>query len=93
MVDGKVYSMWESIVERKQQFIGKTLKEYDDRTDQVFQTTVVDITLTPNGTDSVYFKVVGKDGSCGFDVEYGGISEHNGVIGFQSTFGNRFCIV
>jgi hypothetical protein len=71
-VNGKEYPMWSQFVERKDEFIGKLLEDYDMGMEA--STTVTDITLEPNGEDSAYFSIHGKDFTCGFDVHYGGIS-------------------
>jgi len=78
-VNGKEYPLWNQFVERKNEWIGKTLRDDGDSFDISLgytpQTTeIVDITLEPNGKESVFFSVVGKDFTCGFDVNVGGIS-------------------
>lgn len=41
--------------------------------DNNLKTTIKDIILEPNGNDSAFFSIEGKDFSCGFDVGHGGI--------------------
>jgi hypothetical protein len=77
-VNGKFYSFWGQIVKQKEDWIGGTLHESGDSMDRALgfgelTTEIVDIELCPNGEDSAYFEVEGKDFSCGFGVEYGGV--------------------
>lgn len=79
IVNGKEYPMWSQFVERKDEWIGGLLKDIGDSMDHRMgfgggETEITDITLEPNGEDSAYFSVTGKDFSCGFDVQYGGVS-------------------
>ena len=52
---------------RKEEFVGGILQEEDETTE------IVDIILEPNGKDSAFFSVDGRDFGCGFDVRFGGI--------------------
>ena len=85
VINGKHYPMWSQFVEKKHEYIGGTLidTEYEPT-----PTEIVDIILRANGENSAYFEVVGKDFSCGFDVNHGGIS----FDGFQGPFGLSFKI-
>ena len=57
-------------------------------------TVIEDIRLDPNGEDSAYFKVVGKEYTCGFDVKYGGIggTQSPGWIQFSGYGGHSWRI-
>jgi hypothetical protein len=77
-VNGKFYSLWGQFVEKQQEFIGGTLEDTGDNMDRSMgfnpmTTTITGIELKPNGDDSAFFSVRGKDFDCGFDVQYGGI--------------------
>ena len=90
-VNGKEYPMWGQFVERKSEFIGKRLDDYD--MGEHMSTIITDITLEPNGEDSAYFSVEGEDFNCGFDVRYGGISGgEEGYIAFHGFGGHEFTI-
>ena len=71
--------MWRDFVKKKNQFIGRTLTDYGDSMDRSLgckpkSTVITDINLNPNGDDSMFFSIVGKDFTCGFDVSCGGLS-------------------
>jgi len=89
-INGKVYPLWEKFIERKKEYIGGKLNATDMGI--TMKTIVEDIVLKPNGEDSAYFEVIGKDFSCGFDVQYGGIgaSSKEGFIGFHSIYCGAF---
>lgn len=80
IVNGKNYPLWSQFVENKDEWIGGMLVDEGDSFDHNFGLTdqigtkIEDITLTPNGSDSAAFNVVGEGFSCGFDVRYGGIT-------------------
>ena len=77
-VNGKSYPLWGQFVEKKQEWIGGWIEDFGDRIDkiifdgEIMKTVITDVILRPNG-NSAYFEVVGKEFSCGFGVEYGGI--------------------
>lgn len=86
LINGKRYPLWEQFVDKKGGFIGEILQ------DEGFETEIVDVTLSPNGDDSAYFEVHGKEFSCGFDVKYGGLSSDNeGMLKFSTDY-NSFSI-
>lgn len=99
-VNGKFYPFWGQFVEKKEQFIGSVLEDYGDSMDRALlgvsspmQTTVKDIVLVPNGTDSAMFNVVGEAFTCGFDVRYGGVvAGENGWITFGGYGDHKFRI-
>ena len=72
--------LWGQFVERKEEWIGGLLLDEGDSMDRALcgensvATEITDITLEPNGDDSAFFSVEGKDYGCGFDVSVGGIS-------------------
>lgn len=80
-VNGRVYPLWNQFVEKKDQWIGGTLQDFGDSMDRVWGiadkngmvTKITDIKLEPNGEESAWFEITGKDFSCGFDVKHGGI--------------------
>lgn len=74
-VNGKEYPLWSQFIERKAEWIGGILVDEDcSFGSRPPATEITDITLEPNGKDSAFFAVEGKDYGCGFDVRYGGIS-------------------
>lgn len=81
-VNGKFYSMWGQFVEKKDKFIGGILEDYDMGVHK--KTEITDIILKPNGDNSAYFLVSGKDFSCGSDVScLGVISGESGWVTFS----------
>lgn len=72
IVNGKEYPMWSQFVEKKDQFIGRKLEDFQDGMNAV--TVITDIRLEPNGPESAAFYIDGEDFTCGFDVYYGGIT-------------------
>lgn len=99
-VNGKQYPLWSQFVEQKEKWISGTLSDSGDSFDNALgysgsKTEIVDITLEPNGEDSAYFRVIGKDFDCGFDVRYGGISgsqENKKGITFSGYIGHTWSI-
>ena len=88
-VNGRHYSLWGQFVDRKKEWIGGILEDLDGGP----PTKITDITLEPNGEDSAFFRVVGDDYSCGFDVRYGGVQgapgdAESGWIPFGSQYGS-----
>jgi hypothetical protein len=78
-INGKVYPLWGQFIDRKNEWIGGILQEVSDSfpqlsPDECEQTEITDIVLRPNGSDSAFFEVFGKDYSCGGDVEHIGIT-------------------
>lgn len=70
-VNGKAYPLWSQFVEREEEFIGSILEDLDEGGSM--KTIITGITLKPNGKNSAFFRVNGKEFSCGFDVGVGGI--------------------
>jgi len=98
-VNGKFYSLWGQFVEKQDEFVGGTLQDNGDSMDKAIfgnvsiTTTITGIELTPNGDDSAFFSVKGKDFSCGFDVKYGGvIGGEEGWITFSGYSGHTWRI-
>ena len=82
-VNGRTYTMWGQFVKKKKNWIGGILEDDGDSMDRrmgakTMQTTIEDIVLRPNGKESAFFEIVGKDFSCGFDVSVGGIGSPSG---------------
>lgn len=73
--NGKKYPLWSQFVERKKDFVGGTLQEFQnpDEDGNLVETKITDITLKPNGKESAFFSVTGEDFECGFDCQHGGI--------------------
>lgn len=104
LVNGKYYPLWQQFVDRKSEWIGGRLIDSGDPMDRALGlhddgdpgTEIVDITLEPNGEDSAFFRVVGKDFTCGFDVQSGGIfagdSKIEGALQFSGYGGHSWCI-
>jgi hypothetical protein len=91
IVNGKEYPMWSQFVERKKEWIGGVLVEFDSG--EVHKTKITDITLTPNGEESAKFCVEGEDFGCGFGVEYGGvIGGEAGWVTFEGYQGHTWRI-
>ncbi len=97
-VNGKVYPMWGQFVEKQQEWIGGILDDSGDNFDRAMgsepiQTEITGIELRPNGDDSAFFQVIGKDFDCGFDVQYGGIvAGEDGWITFSGYGGHTWRI-
>ncbi len=98
-VNGKTYPLWGQFVEKKEEFVGGVLEDFGDSIYRRIgfknsKTKIVDIKLRPNGEDSAFFEVIGKDFSCGFDVEYGGVTTgEEGWITFSGYIGQIFRIL
>ena len=79
VVNGKVYTMWQQFVQKKDEWIGGILTDYHDSFDrsagngEPMKTKIKDIELIPNGKDGAAFHVVGEEFTCGGSVEYLGI--------------------
>ena len=90
-INGRQYPMWSQFVEGADKFIGRVLEDHDMGT--VMQTEIIGITLTPNGEDSAYFRIEGKDFNCGFDVKHGGVyGGEEGWLSFSGYGGHTFRI-
>lgn len=93
VVNGKEYPMWSQFVERKEEWIGGGLKDFDRTFGDIPETSITDIQLLPNGKDSAMFEVVGEDYSCAFDVQHGGITAgEDGWITFSGYGGHTWRI-
>ncbi len=97
-INGRFYGLWGQFVENKDQFIGGQLEDTGDSIGRAMgaekiATTITDVRLEPNGTDSAYFSVIGKDFSCGFDVRHGGIgADDEGWLTFSGYMGHTWRI-
>lgn len=90
-VNGKHYPLWSQFVERKAEYIGKTMESHD--MGSIVSTVVTDVELIPNGDDSAFFRFKGKDFDCGFDVKYGGIAPSSkGWLTFSMMYGGEFMV-
>ena len=98
LVNGKEYPMWNQFVGEQDKWIGGTLEEYGDSFDRAMElemmaTPITKIELRPNGEESAFFEVHGKDFSCGFDVGHGGIQAgEEGWITFSGYGGHLWRI-
>ena len=97
-INGKVYTFWNQFVQKKKEFIGGTLQDFGDSMDRrmgcgKMETAITDIKLCPNGDDSAFFEICGKDFGCGFDVKVGGIcAGEDGWLTFSGYGGHKFRI-
>ena len=94
-------TIWEQLVDQKEEWIGGTLTEYADTMNILFinyihfgctpiiKTVIKDIVFQENGDfgDLRWFEIVGEDFSCGFDTSVAGIS---GESGHDLRFGGQF---
>lgn len=90
-VNRKRYSLWQQFVDKKNEWIGGTLRDMQDGTEAVEM--ITDIRLKPNGADSAFFEIVGESFSSGFDVHVGGISgrqPNSGWLRFSGYGGHEF---
>jgi len=100
IINGKTYPLWQQFLDKKKDWVGGILEDEGDNFDRKFlgaeiATTIIeDITLRPNGEDSAFFSIKGKDFNCGFDVSCGGISRQNkkGWLTFSGYNGHTFRI-
>jgi len=97
-VNGREYPFWGQFVEKQTEWIGGILEDFGDSMDKRMgfkphQTMIKGIELSPNGDDSAFFSIIGKDFECGFDVGFGGItSGEEGWITFNGYQGHKFRI-
>lgn len=97
-VNGKFYPFWQNLIDDKDtKWVGGVLEEEDGGfcvgKNSASRTEITSITLKPNGTDSAYFTVEGKDFSCGFDVGHGGVTPgEEGWLTFYGYGGHRWRI-
>jgi len=99
IVNGKEYPLWGQFVEKKEEWIGGELMDGGDSFDiqlgfSPVKTIITDIELRPNGKESAFFAVVGKDFECGFDVSVGGIGgeQKDGWLTFSGYMGHKWKI-
>ena len=99
IVNSKKYPLWGQFVEKKDEWIGGELIDGGDSFDILLgfspmKTIITDIKLRPNGKDSAFFTVIGKDFECGFDVSVGGISseQEDGYLVFYGYMGHKWKI-
>lgn len=97
IVNGKEYPLWNQFVILKTKWIGGEMQDKGDSMDRAFgftdgrwhTTRIVDVELLPNGEDSAFFSVKGKNFNCGFDVKVGGlIGGEEGWITFRGYGGH-----
>lgn len=99
-INGRHYPLWSQFIERKTEWIGGKLMDYGDNFDRAMaykphETEITDVTLEPNGEESAFFSIVGKDFTCGFSTEVGGISggqEGGDWLVFAGYGGQKFKI-
>lgn len=97
-INGKTYPLWSQFVERKDEWIGGVLEDKGDSLDRALgsesgSTEIVDIELRANGDESALFSIVGKDFSCAFDVQSGGVTAgEDGWLTFCGYGGHVFRI-
>jgi hypothetical protein len=88
MVNGKEYPLYSKFVEEKDKWIGGLLEEEGQTTE------IVDVELSPNGTESAFFWIIGDEFDCGFDTEYGwyNLEKKDGWTEFFGWGDNKFRI-
>jgi len=96
-VNGKTYPFWGQFIDRKKEWIGGILEEvqnsFPQQEGETEETEITDIVLVPNGKESAFFEVIGKDYSCGFDVRVGGVvGGEDGWITFSGYGGHKWRI-
>lgn len=93
-INGKTYPMWGQFVEKKAEWIGGELQEFDNVMGEAPVTEIIDVTLNASGEDSAIISFHGKDYSCGYDVKYCGIAGEGrpGWLTISSQWGDRFQI-
>ena len=78
-INGKKYPLWTKFVRRSDEWKGGVLEDLDDdpmvhRAGTDHPSTIIErIELRPNGDDSAFFEIVGKDFGCGGDVQFVGV--------------------
>jgi hypothetical protein len=92
LINGKYYPLLSQFVDRKSEFIGGILEDLEEGPNKSV-TEINDIKLIPNGKDSAFFRVCGKDFDCGFDTEVGGVvGGEEGWITFHGYGGHEWRI-
>ena len=97
-INGREYPLWSQFVKNKERWIGGILEDFGDRLDRQLgfkscKTEIIDIRLRPNGEEFAFFEVAGKDFSCGFSTDSGGItSGEEGYITFRGYAGHTWRI-
>jgi hypothetical protein len=83
-------TIWEQMVKRKNEFIGKILVDTEMR---ISETSIIDLEYKSNA-DSFFFRIIGKDFNCGFDITAGGIGQNieNAIITFYPFYSAPFYI-
>ena len=91
LVNGRYYPLWQQFIDEKDRWIGGKMVEMDGPT---IETVITGMKLEPNGAESAFFTVEGKDFNCGFDVHAGGLSscEEPYVVGFRRLYMGEFVI-
>ena len=90
-INGNEYPLWNEFIARKEEFIGKKLVNVTEK--YTSETIIEDMFLIPNGTESAYFNIKGKDFDCGLDIHYGGFGDSKGeesIISFSSLSGSFY---
>ena len=70
IIDGISYPLWNQFVEKKDEWIGGELFEYN------YSTIIKDISLTKE-SNAIVFRVTGEAFSCAFNIAYGGVVPGN----------------
>ena len=88
-------TIWQQMVERKDEWIGGTLTESDDD-GHAFSTRITDLTMTKNPPSAGwYFTVEGEDFSAVCHTDYLGVSQYGvpeGSMGLAASFGMRWVL-
>ena len=94
-------TIYEQMVEKKQEWIGGELQELTDSYPRVIdgcspKTKIIDITLTDNGGNYPFFMIHGENYDCGFATDVGGVmgmpGMEEGWLCFSGYGGHEFRI-
>lgn len=76
IVNGKYYPMWQSLVDKKSEYVGGKIFNYD--MGMKAESVIADMGIRPNGKDSAYVFVEDTDGEeWGWDVRIAGVIGNN----------------
>ncbi len=85
-------TIWEQLVDRKSEFIGKRLQDFGDSMDRSMglageggETTIIEDLQYQQEASYNCFEVVGKDFTCSFNTKYGGVG--GGEPGWLTFYG------
>jgi hypothetical protein len=94
-INGKIYPMWGQFVDRKEEWIGGTMREWDNHCGESTVEKITDVRMEPNGNESALFVVAGETFNWCADVGcigIGGGSPVNNGITIHTRFGSSLTI-